>query len=425
MSGTSLLELCQRVRPELACLGDLGQPLLEVVTVVERLAGTSDAGVLSEPGFALDVLAAAGPAADPAVLGRVLDFLRQRAGAAPARAVASPAPVTVAEAVEQYERGAMRLLARGSQHTYRTWTKRLVDKYGERSPGSISAGDLTDLIAEHVLARRDDDERRRSGRSAEENAVGALRHLWAYLVEKGYATDNVAKRLRKPTRAEPRRRGFVPEEAALLRLLARSGQDPLLDELTLSLPERLGLRRVELCRLRINDIDFTRRTVEVWGKGDKYRTMPIPPSLFELIETYLEDRRPAHLSTHDWQQSKEVLLRRRPAGRFPLGRPAGRRRIEELFIRLQSHAPDLFDGGDLSLHSYRHALGTFTDGRHGRAVTRAVLGHSSRRTPTDHYVHVPIEQVADVLAEYEAHLLSWDRASVVPIHSAGERRRAG
>ena len=65
------------------------------------------------------------------------------------------------------------------------------------------------------------------------------------------------------------------------------------------------------------------------------------------------------------------------------------------------------------------------DGRYGRAITRAVLGHSSRRTPTDHYVHVPIEQVADVLGDYEAHLLSWDRASVVPIESAAEHRRAG
>jgi integrase len=119
-----------------------------------------------------------------------------------------------------------------------------------------------------------------------------------------------------------------------------------------------------------------------------------------------------------------LLLRRPPAGTFPLGRAAGRRRLEELFIRMQSHAPDVFDSGDLSLHSYRHALGTFTDGRYGRAVTRAVLGHSSRRTPTDHYVHVPIEQVAGVLADYEAHLLSWDRAPVIPIESAGDHRRA-
>jgi integrase len=166
-----------------------------------------------------------------------------------------------------------------------------------------------------------------------------------------------AAKLRKPTRPEPRRRGFTAEEAALLRLLARSGRDPLLDELTLSLAERLGLRRVELCRVRLSDVNFAKRTVEVWGKGDKYRTMPIPPALFELIEVYLEDRRPACLSSDEWQQSKEILLRRPPAGSFPLGRAAGRRRIEELFIRLQDHAPDVFGGGDLSLHSYRHALG--------------------------------------------------------------------
>jgi hypothetical protein len=38
-------------------------------------------------------------------------------------------------------------------------------------------------------------------------------------------------------------------------------------------------------------------------------------------------------------------------------------------------------------------------------MTRAVLGHSSRRTPTDHYVHIPLEQVAEVLTAYESHLL--------------------
>lgn len=424
MNESLLIDLCQKVRPELVCLGELGHPLLDVVTVVERLAGTSTIEQLAEPAFALDVLAGAGQEADAAVIGRVLDFLRQRANADPARAAGSLAAVTIREAVEQYERGAMALMARGSQYTYRTWTRRLAAAYGDRPPGSISAGDLTDLIAQHVVARQTEEDRRRTGRAAEENAVGAYRHLWTYLVEKGYAQTNVALKLRKPTRPEPRRRGFTAEEAALLRLLARSGRDPLLDELTLSLAERLGLRRVELCRVRLSDVNFAKRTVEVWGKGDKYRTMPIPPALFGLIEVYLEDRRPACLSSDEWQQSKEILLRRPPAGSFPLGRAAGRRRIEELFIRLQDHAPDVFGGGDLSLHSYRHALGTFTDARYGRPMTRAVLGHSSRRTPTDHYVHIPIDRVAAVLAEYEEHLLTWDRARVIPIESAGEHRRA-
>jgi integrase len=179
-----------------------------------------------------------------------------------------------------------------------------------------------------------------------------------------------------------------------------------LDEVTLLLPERLGLRRIELCRVRICDIDVERRVVEVWGKGDKYRTMPIPPQLATVLASYVEDRRPPHLSVGEWRRNPETLLRRKPTAGAPLGIAAGRRRIEELFGRLQRYAPDLFDGGDLSLHSYRHAIGTFVDARYGRAVTRAVLGHTSRRTPTDHYVHVAPETVAEVLTAYEEHLMS-------------------
>jgi hypothetical protein len=78
----NLIELCQRVRPELACLGDLGRPLLDVVTGIERLGAGRDTGALADAGFVLDILTAAGPAGDAAVVGRVLDFLRTRRGRA-------------------------------------------------------------------------------------------------------------------------------------------------------------------------------------------------------------------------------------------------------------------------------------------------------------------------------------------------------
>lgn len=408
MTEETLRALCSRVRPELECLGELARPLLDAVADIERTAGLRTLEMLSDPSFALEILTAS-CSADAASIGKMLDFLRHRAnGAVPG--VGSPAmrrSVTVAEAVAQYDAGALALMARGTQHTYRTWIKRLVAAHGEDVPASLTAGDLTDLIARHVLANRGVDERRRSGRSAEENAVGAYRHLWGYFVEKQYVETNIASRLRKPARVETRRRGFTPQESALLRELARSGGDPLLDEITLVLPERLGLRRIELCRMRLGDIDRMGRTVEVWGKGDKSRIVPIPPHLFGQLEMYVESRRPAHLSAEKWWRSDEILLRRPPAGQFPLGRPAGRRRIEDLFTRLQRYAPDLFAGRDVSLHSYRHALGTFTDGAYGRAMTRAVLGHTSRRTPTDHYVHIPISQIAEVLTEYENQLLGW------------------
>lgn len=191
-----LFDLCQRIRPELGCLGDLGQPLLDVVTVIERLGGTQTVAVLSQPGFALDVLTA-GKSNDAASVGRVLDFLRIRADADPATAITTAAGVTVAEAVALYEKSALALMAPGTRSTYRTWTRRLISAHGDQNPRSLTAGDLTDLIAVHVVANRSDADRRRSGRSAAENAVGSFRHLWCYLCDKGYATTNIALGLRK------------------------------------------------------------------------------------------------------------------------------------------------------------------------------------------------------------------------------------
>lgn len=112
--------------------------------------------------------------------------------------------VNLIDAVASYDAGALALMAQGTQHTYSTWDRRLVAAYGDRDPATVTAGDLTDLIARHVLAARGEENRRRAGRSAEENAVGAFRHLWGYQEEKGYAASNVALRLSKPTRAEQR-----------------------------------------------------------------------------------------------------------------------------------------------------------------------------------------------------------------------------
>lgn len=108
MSATAITELCRRARPELACLGDLGLPLRAVLSVVERIGAEWENDALADPGFALDVLTAASGTADAATVGRVLDFLRLRAGAAPTAESAVRSGVTLAAAVELYERARWR-----------------------------------------------------------------------------------------------------------------------------------------------------------------------------------------------------------------------------------------------------------------------------------------------------------------------------
>jgi hypothetical protein len=113
----TLVELCRRARPELACLGELGRPLLAVVGVIERVGLTRGVDALADPAFALDVLTATNGEGDAATVGRVLDFLRLRSDSASAAGITVMPGVTLAEAVELYEAGALALMAEGTQHT--------------------------------------------------------------------------------------------------------------------------------------------------------------------------------------------------------------------------------------------------------------------------------------------------------------------
>ena len=390
---TTVADACARARPNFVALGAPGAPLVEVVDAASRLAGAQPVDAFGAPRLALALVA---EGHDPAVVGDVVSFL---AGAQ--RAPARPS-VRLADVLDRYEASALALTAPGTQATYRTWVKRLRSAHGDADPAALGIAELMDVIAVHATAPT----RGRTSRSraAEENAVGAYRHLWRYMVAAGVVPRNIAMELRKPARGEPHRRPIKPDEARLLSALAATGREPELDCLIVTLAERLGLRRIEICRLRVCDVDLDERTVLVFGKQDKARELPLPPLLAAQLEDYLEGRRPAEVPTGEWRASRHPLLMRKPTDARHPGLSVERRRIEALFARLRNDAPELFRRGGVSLHSYRHALATFVDGRYGRAVTRAVLGHTSRHSPTDVYVHVSMEDKRVAIDAYEGHV---------------------
>jgi integrase len=419
LDGTTsgLAGLCGRARPELACLGELAAPLVAMVGVVEQVGAGRGIEALGEPTFALDVLAAAGPGADPAVVGRVLDFLRtrttQQTGAAPTvgsgatTAGVGRRPVTVADAVERYEATALALLAAATREAYTPWLRRLVDTHGPEDPAMVTAGDLKDIIAACVIGVR---ERGKPGRVTEEMAVCAYRSFWRYLGDKRWATDNVAARLRKPARLESARRGWRPEEAALARHLARGmkGSDPDLNEVTLGLSERLGLRRDEGRTLRISEIDWDRAEAKVHGKGGKIRVVPIPPVFFGVLRAYVETRRPAHVPLALWLRSDEHLLRYKPTATHPEGRRAGPQRVDRIMGNLRRAAPELFPSDELFFHTHRHALGNWCELTYRRSMARRALGHTSNKDSTDFYLGVTLDELAEALTAYEQYLLAAD-----------------
>jgi integrase len=392
--STSVAELCSRARRELGAFGELGQPVVAALDAIAEAAGERGVGLLADPTFVLELARRRDTVDNGTIglLGEVLDHLRATAQLGPVLVGSRP---TVAEAVAGYEAGALALRAPGTRASYRTWTLRLVAAHRADDVGAIGVAELAALIATHRGRGS------QGGRCGEEMAIAAYRDLWSYLVAEGLAARNVASALRKPLRPEPLRRPIRADEAALVRSAARLGRDPLLDEVAVTLAERLGLRPVELHRLSLGDLDLAGAEMRVLGKGDRRRRLPLPPALAALLERFVDDRHGGARAPDARLFGDESVLVHGGDGQG-----VSRASLNRLFPRLARGMPELSASGGLSLYSYRHALASWVDPRFARAVTRRILGHSTRFSVTDQYVHAADEAVRDAISAYEEHLLA-------------------
>jgi site-specific recombinase XerC len=155
----------------------------------------------------------------------------------------------------------------------------------------------------HVIEWRKDLERREIGRATENrNPAGAtIRHrlaalssLFEYLCEKDAVTHNPVKGVKRP-RAESGE-GKTPAigDHQARELLAAPEEETVKEKRDRAILSTLlyhALRWEELCKLRVKDFKHARRGVphlNVSGKGEKTRYLPLHLGTNELIHDYLE-----------------------------------------------------------------------------------------------------------------------------------------
>lgn len=154
----------------------------------------------------------------------------------------------------------------------------------------------------------------------------------------------------------------------------------------LSLCYGCGLRVSELVALTHNDIDSERLLLRVvQGKGRKDRSIPLSPSLLELLRQYWLAWHPNHYLFCSGQQQKKAL---------------GVSSVQKLFAQAKRNAGVKKEGG---IHSLRHAYATHQLER-GLPIhqLQQFLGHSDIRI-TLRYLHwVPSAQgmASDLLAQF-------------------------
>ncbi len=159
------------------------------------------------------------------------------------------------------------------------------------------------------------------------------------------------------------------------------------DRAILELLYATGMRVTELCRLKIENVDFNEQLIRVVGKGNKERIVPVGLSALRSLDRWMIIRSGALLSRKEI--SPFVFLSRtlRPLTRDSVFRIL-KKRAEQAGIR------------KVYPHILRHSCAThmIENGADLRAV-QMLLGHSSLTT-TEIYTHVSRDLIRRVFEAY-------------------------
>jgi integrase/recombinase XerC len=163
-----------------------------------------------------------------------------------------------------------------------------------------------------------------------------------------------------------------------------------------------GIRVSELCGLDAGDLDTSRRTVRVLGKGGKERVVPVGIPAVRAVLAWLDEGRPvvvaASTRSGDTSSGSGGAA---PGNALFLGAKAGRvdprtvRRVVHRRIAAASSVPDT------GPHGLRHTAAThLLEGGADLRSVQEILGHASLAT-TQLYTHVSIDRLIAVY--HQAH----------------------
>jgi site-specific recombinase XerD len=152
---------------------------------------------------------------------------------------------------------------------------------------------LRTVARSHVIAWRKDMEARCLGAATIRRKLSALSSLFDYLCERNAVLGNPVDGVKRP--ATNNNEGSTPAlgDAQARRLLDAPAADTLKgvrDRAILATLLYHGIRREELCLLRLRDVQSRQGVMHfrIKGKRDKIRFVPVHPMVLRLIGEYLE-----------------------------------------------------------------------------------------------------------------------------------------
>lgn len=272
-------------------------------------------------------------------------------------------------------------LSRNTLSAYATDLRALASWLNARELGLLAA--TREQLLQYLAGRAVAGNKARS--SARQ--LSSLRRFYRYWVREGRLQEDPSARIEAPKLGRSLPKSLTESEVEAL-LSAPRIDDPigLRDRAMLELLYATGLRVSELVGLERTQVNLRQGVVQVVGKGNKTRLVPMGEDAMDWLETYVREARPELAR----EQVDALFLTRRGAA---MSRQA-------FWYLIKRYALQVGINKALSPHTLRHAFATHLL-NHGAdlRVVQMLLGHSDLST-TQIYTHIARERLKDIHTQH-------------------------
>ncbi|KRK13788.1 tyrosine recombinase xerD [Lacticaseibacillus zeae DSM 20178 = KCTC 3804] len=214
--------------------------------------------------------------------------------------------------------------------------------------------------------------------------ISALRKFYRFLLREGAVKTDPMTKIDTPKKAQHLPATLSgPEIDALMAKPDITKPLGLRDRAIFELMYATGLRVSELIGLRMDQLHLAMNLLQVTGKGDKERLVPISPQATEWVNRYLREARPQLIKQ---QQPKAVFVNFH-------GHALTRQAI---WKNLKAYISSVGIQKDVTPHTLRHSFATrLLENGADLRVVQELLGHSDIST-TQIYTHLSNQHLVAV-----------------------------
>jgi integrase/recombinase XerD len=284
-----------------------------------------------------------------------------------------------------------------AEHTQKTYAALLnkfivwAEKQGLAEWKSVELSHLMAFLLherERALANQPKESARRLSSESLYLEIAALRAFYRFAENEKLLPANVAENLSLPRRWQRLPKALTSQEIDKL-LAPEIPETPqnLCDQAVLELAYASGLRVAELRNARLEHLHLDASFINVIGKGNKERVVPIGSKAVAALERYLNVARPQLVTP---RSPANVFLTKRGTPFAPV----------TMWLRIKQRVRRAGIPRNVTPHMLRHSFAThLLDHGADLRVIQELLGHASIST-TEVYTHVAAHRLRDVHRKY-------------------------